>query len=400
MPPNRDPNPNGPANPSGDGSAQTRVSEGTISLALGHPALSLLPTELLQRSAEAFFARADPSRLQYGMEQGAGPFRDALAAFLSRTTDLPVAARDLFISAGVSHALDLLCTVLTRPGDLVLVEEPTYFLALNIFADHGLRVRGIRVDDDGLDPDALAATLHEERPVFLYTIPTHQNPTGTTMSGERRRRLVELAQEQDFLILADEVYHLLTYEGSPPAPFGRFADTGRVLALGSFSKILAPGLRMGWIHTGRELMRRITSAAVLDSGGGVAPVTSALVQAALTEGRLEDHVAHLRREYARRRHTLRAALTGLDGPSGPSAPAELQLSRPAGGYFIWATLPNHLPAESLLERAAAAGVSFLPGSRFSVTRGLTHHMRLSFSYYDSDHLAEGARRLLSVVRED
>ncbi|NBB89962.1 MAG: aminotransferase class I/II-fold pyridoxal phosphate-dependent enzyme, partial [Spirochaetes bacterium] len=304
---------------------QTTVTEDVIDLGIGHPGLSLLPVNLVGASAHAAFERGDPRMLQYGYEQGAGEFRDALAGFLQRTTGPSLAPSNLFISGGVSQALDLLSSLFTRPGDVVFVEEPTYFLSLRVFADHGLRARSIPTDAEGLDVDALTEALGEETPAFLYTIPVHQNPTGVTMSEARRTRLVELAEEHGFLVLADEVYQLLTYEGTAPEPFSRFIDTGRVCALGSFSKILAPGLRMGWISADGEILRRIVGSGFLDSGGGLAPFSSALLHAAVANGRLERHIEGLRAAYRARRDALLMALgarsvspaTGAGAATGP-----------------------------------------------------------------------------------
>ncbi|MFP4374150.1 MAG: PLP-dependent aminotransferase family protein [Spirochaetaceae bacterium] len=390
---------------------QTTVTEDVIDLGVGHPGLSLLPVDLLAASTRAAFERGDPRMLQYGYEQGAGEFREALAGFLERTTGIPLAPSGLFISGGVSQALDLLSSLFTRPGDLVFVEEPTYFLALRIFADYGLRVRSIPTDAEGLDVDALTEALGEETPVFLYTIPVHQNPSGVTMSEARRVRLVELAEEHDFLVLADEVYQLLTYDGAAPRPFGRFIDTGRVCALGSFSKILAPGLRMGWISAHGEILRRIVGSGFLDSGGGLAPFSSALLHAAVADGSLERHIEALRRAYRARRDAL---LTALGAPAGDGGGAALgaaggarrpgggetpplRVAAPHGGYFVWAELPEGRSAAEVLPRAREAGVAFVPGPRFSATESLSRYLRISFSYYEPRRIAEGARRLLSVL---
>ena len=387
---------------------QTTVTEDVIDLGVGHPGLSLLPVDLVGASARAAFERSDPRMLQYGYEQGTGEFRDALAGFLQRTTGASLAPSSLFISGGVSQALDLLSSLFTRPGDLVFVEEPTYFLSLRIFADHGLRVRSIPIDTEGLDVDALAEALGEETPAFVYTIPVHQNPTGVTMSEARRTRLVELAEEHGFLVLADEVYQLLTYEGTAPGPFSRFIDTGRVCALGSFSKILAPGLRMGWISADGEILRRIVGSGFLDSGGGLAPFSSALLHAALADGGLERHIEGLRTAYRARRDALLTTLgagpasagdgvaAGTPPPGGEAAPS-LRIAAPRGGYFVWAELPEGMSAAEVLPRAREAGVGFVPGPRFSATESLSRHLRISFSYYDPEQIAEGARRLLSVL---
>jgi DNA-binding transcriptional MocR family regulator len=383
-----------------------------INLGLGHPGLPLLPVALMRDSAQELFAGGEAQTFQYRDEAGSPGFRRALAHFLARADGAGEGGRtpapeELFVTGGVSQALDLLCTLYAAPGDLVFVEEPTYFLALRIFRDHGLEVQSVPTDGDGMDVDALEDRLRglatgrrapatpaggeRRRPALVYTIPVHQNPGGSTLSEERRRRLIELAEQWNLLILADEVYQLLTYEGTPPASFGRFAETERVCALGSFSKILAPGVRMGWIHAGPGILRDLVGCGLIQSGGGVANFPAAMVAAALTHEWLDDHLARLRREYATRRDALLEVLDQYGAERG------VTFTRPPGGYFVWAQLPPDTRAEELLARAREAGVTFLPGPHFSVTGGLERNLRLSFSYNDRGTVAEGARRLVSAL---
>ena len=229
---------------------QINVSPEVIDLGLGDPDEDLFPLELLQRSAEAYFASGDRQPLQYGAEAGNGYFREALADFLAKASGASIAPESLFVTAGASSALDLICTLYTCPGDTIFVEEPSYFLALRIFADHGLRAVPIPMDDDGLRIDVLEEELTRQRPKLVYTIPTFQNPSGRTLSQARREKLVEIAQRDNFLVVADEVYHFLGYTQAPPQPFAAFAkDVEQVISVNSFSKILAPGLRLGWMQT-------------------------------------------------------------------------------------------------------------------------------------------------------
>lgn len=370
---------------------QVANSGDLIDLSIGHPSLSLLPLEMMQRAAEHRLNQGDPAPLQYGFEQGCGYFRKTLAHFLGGKYGMSVDPDHLFISNGVSQALDLICTLYTRPGDLIFVEEPTYFLALRIFADHHLRVVSLPIDEEGLVVEALEERLAQQRPVFLYTIPTHQNPTGVTLSVNRRRRLVELSKEFGFMILADEVYHLLSYTQEPPPPLGSFIAGGSVFSLGSFSKILAPGLRLGWIHATRELLRPLALCGMLDSGGGLNPFTSSLVRSALESGLLLKHLERLRAVYRERlaamRSVLHRELHGL-----------LRFNEPRGGFFFWIALPEGVHARNLLPKAQERKVSFIPGIRFSSCGGMGNCLRLSFSYYDPEELQEGVRRLAQVIR--
>jgi 2-aminoadipate transaminase len=371
---------------------QSDIPASLIDLGVGNPAPELLPLDLLRQAAAHALAQGDAAPLQYGFEAGDVRFRQALAAFLSQEYSLKIDFSQLFVSNGVSQALDLICTLHTTSGDVVFAEEPTYFLALRIFADHRLRVVGLPTDEHGLRIDALEDALQRQRPALLYTVPTHQNPSGATLPLDRRRRLLELSQQHGFLVLADEVYHCLSYGEQPPPPLASFSDRGAVLSLGSFSKILAPGLRLGWIQGRADRLQTLAQSGLLDSGGGLNPFTAAIVRSALELGLQQQHLDHLRRVYAGRLATLDAALQHhLAG--------QLSYRRPAGGFFIWARLLEGLDAEQVLANAKAHGVSFRPGVRFSSSGGLRDFVRLCFAYYDEARLAEGAARLAEAMAE-
>jgi len=369
---------------------QSFAAPDVIDLGAGHPGAALLPRATMQAAAVQRLGEDDSSLLQYGLEQGDSYFRHSLAAFLSRRYGTPVAMEQLFIASGASQALDLICTLYTQPGDVVLVEDPTYFLALHIFADHRLRVYPVATDADGLDIDALEAVLATERPALLYTIPTHQNPAGFTLPFERRRRLVELSERYGFLIVADEVYHLLSYGNAPPAPLASFADSGTVLGLGSFSKILAPGLRLGWVQAGPRHMERLYTSGLLHSGGGLNPFASALVRVVVEKGWEDHYLEVLHATYRRRIATLHAAL-------GEHLGELAHYAVPNGGYFFWLRLPDPMDGETLAVRAPEFKVGFRPGQRFSGRQGLRNYIRLSFAHYEDADLAEGVRRLAALI---
>jgi len=199
--------------------AQFQIPSDIIDLGAGEPNQAVFPLKMLRCATEARFAQGDRSFLQYGAVQGDGYFRLALAQFLSRGYSHPANPENIFVTAGISSALDLLCTLFTQAGDTIFVEETTYFVAPRIFADHHLNIIPIAMDENGLIIEALEENLKIHKPRFLYTIPIHHNPTGATLTEPRRIRLMELAQQFDFLILADEVYQLLSYTANPPKPF-------------------------------------------------------------------------------------------------------------------------------------------------------------------------------------
>src|SRR5215204_5478268 len=198
---------------------QSPISPGIIDLGAGEPNQSAFPFEMIRRAADERFAQGDKSFLQYGAEQGDGYFRLALAKFLSLGYGIPTNSENIFITTGISSTLDLLCTLFTQSGDTIFVEETTFFVAPKIFADHHLNIVPIAMDENGLIIESLEENLKIHKPKFLYTIPIHHNPTGTTLTEVRRVRLMELAQQFDFLILADEVYQLLSYTDNPPKSF-------------------------------------------------------------------------------------------------------------------------------------------------------------------------------------
>ncbi|MFZ9629570.1 MAG: PLP-dependent aminotransferase family protein, partial [Ilumatobacteraceae bacterium] len=287
---------------------QFEVPEGFIDLGLGQPDPAMYPRELLRVAADDVLAPGrrvgeDYEFLQYGAEYGDREHRIALGEYLTAAYGTEVDPELVMTTNGNSQALDLVCTVFTSPGDVVIVEEPTYFLARGIFTDHGLTAVGVPSDRDGLDTEALATRLAALRSAgtparLVYCIPASQNPTGATMSTARRQRLVELAVEFDLLVVADEVYHLLEYgEAPPPLPLSAAVGSGRVLSLGTFSKILSPGLRLGWVHASAPLLARLVGSGIITSGGGLNPFTSAIVTSIIRSGELARNVDRLRAEY-------------------------------------------------------------------------------------------------------
>jgi 2-aminoadipate transaminase len=370
---------------------QINLTDDFIDLGMGNPDLGLLPLELLQQSASMYFDTGDPRSLQYGAEQGDGYFRHALAEFLTEAYGTGVDAEGIFVTSGASYGLDLLCTLYTRPGEVIFVEEPSYFLALRIFEDHGLRAVPIPMDEEGLRLDVLEDRLSELRPKFVYTIPTFQNPSGRTLSPSRRDNLVEFAQRENFLILADEVYHFLPYSNNPPGPFAIFTKAvEQVISINSFSKILAPGLRLGWIQANSTVIKRLAGSGLLDSGGGMNPFTSAQVRGLIETGGLDENIKHLRTEYSLRRNALDAALR-------QHLPAA-EYTLPQGGFFFWVRLPG-VDAGELRRRAREFQVDLRQGELFSSHSGLQEYFRLSFCYYGQEALEEGARRIRHALEK-
>jgi len=368
---------------------QNNLPPGFIDLGLGNPNLDLLPLDLLRQSAETYFSKGDPRPLQYGVEQGDGFFRLALSDLLMKTYGAAVDPDLLFVTTGVSGTLNLLCSLFTRPGDVIFVEELTYFLALRIFEDHDLQIVPIPIDEDGLCVDALEEKLAESIPKFIYTIPTFQNPTGCTLPKDRREKLVQLANCFNFLVIADEVYHFLPYSQIPPLPLAIYTtEVEQIISLNSFTKILAPGLRLGWLHAHESVIKRIAGCGLLDSGGGLNPFLSALVRGSIESGGLQENISHLRAIYTHR-------LKVLDGAIRQYLP-QAEYTLPNGGFFIWMRLPG-IDVTKLRLKARDFEVDFRQGSLFSIYGKFSDYARLCLSYYEPDDLVEGVKRLQKAL---
>jgi DNA-binding transcriptional MocR family regulator len=370
---------------------QIDLTTGLINFGIGQPGFDLLPLDIMRRASELRLSQGDTELLNYGYEQGDGYFRLALARFLEQGYGCPVTADSLFITAGASQALDLICTLFTKPGDTVFVEEPSYFLALRIFADHHLNLISLPTDENGLIMAALEEALARHHPIFLYTIPTCQNPTGATLPADRRRHLLALSQQHDFLIVADEVYQLLSYDDSPPLPFAAAIADGKVLSVGSFSKILAPGLRLGWVQAASPLVERLFTSGLVDSGGGLNHFTSNIVRVVLEQGWQESHLAHLQTVYRKRLQVMEKALQDHLGDV-------VRFVTPQGGFFFWLALADEVDTAVLLSRAQQYQVGYQPGIKFSSQQGLHNYLRLCFAFYDEAMIVEGIERLGLTIK--
>ena len=374
------------------------IPEGVIDLGWGHPSPRLHPTDMLRRATDIVLADGAPIPLQYGATQGYGPLLYSLAEFLSAQDSYtsPVSPTELFLSAGASQAIDHTTTLFTQTGDTVFVEEPTYYLIQSIFEDHGLKVVGVSTDGDGLRMDALEAMLADRSvptPKMLYIIPTYQNPSGSVLPADRRSKLVELAQQHGFLVLADEVYNLLHYGKPPPPPIASFdaSEDGCVISLGSFSKILGPGLRTGWLQARPPLIQRFATSGLTISGGGLNHFTSTLVHAVLEQGMLQDNIAILRSTYGERVSAMTAALRMHLGDV-------VDFTAPGGGYFFWLTFNDGTNTDALLPVAQEHGANYRPGTAFSAQGAFTNAIRLAFALYEPDMLAEGVQRIAAAQR--
>lgn len=365
---------------------------GIIDLAWGHPDQDLLPVNALREAASRVFDRYGPNALNYGFAAGPGPLISCVCDRLGVVDARMPAPDSVAISAGNSQALDQIATLLTDPGDVVLVEAPTYHLAVRILRDHPLELVAVPTDGEGLQLDALAEIVRQLRQRhrtvrLLYTVPTFHNPTGVSLAADRREQLVRFAEGAGLLIVEDDAYRELSYDGPAPASLWSMARPGTVIRLGSFAKSLAPGLRSGFITADPPLISRIRDSGVLDSGGGISHFSSLVVAEFMGSGGYARNVERLREAYRRRRDTLLAALT-------EHLADRATWRRPAGGYFAWLTLPPGHDARTYLPAAEREGTSYVPGTTFYLGGGDGGgNLRLAFSRYAPDLLAEAAGRL-------
>ena len=350
---------------------------GTISFARGIPAPECLPVEELADCARAALERDGRTILSYGPSAGYAPLREWIAA----RHDVDPAR--VFLTNGSLQGFVFLAQRLA-PGKRVLVERPTYDRPLKILKEIGADVIALACDEEGLDPDALERELRTgPAPAFLYLIPTFQNPSGRTLSEERRRRIVELAREHDLLVLEDDPYGLVRFEGEA-LPTLHELSGGETTYSSSFSKTIAPGLRVGWFVFPTELAREIEAIATATY---ITPVLlgQATVHEFVSRGRFEPNLERVRGLIGMRRDAM---LKALDR----ELPA-VRITRPDGGYFLWAELDG-VDAGELLLRAEAAGVTFVKGTDFG---GDPESLRLSYSFVSPDEIADGVARLAAAI---
>lgn len=355
----------------------TRVM--AVDLRTGHPQASELPYGIMSKALTA----AAPS-LQYGNPRGNPGFLDWLSSFLARNYGSPT--RPLMVTNGCSHGLDLALTLLQK-DDIIVCERPTYFLATGILKDHQLQIRTVGVDEQGMNVDALENALRAGLPVrAVYVVPRHGNPSGASLSEDRRSRLASLAEEFDFWIFADEVYELLDWGGTTHRMCGN-----KTVSLSSFSKILSPALRLGWIEAEEAVIDRLARRGYIRSGGGVAPFLSEVV----ANADVEDHLCMLREKYKLK---SQAAILALRAASDVLTP----LVEPSGGYFIWVKLP--VKATDL----HSPNATFLPGPKCdpggtpledNAPSSLEYYARLCFAFNDPDAVSTGIAAIAAALRE-
>ena len=365
-------------------------SANVIDLAWGHPSDNLHPLNDLKPAIDEIFSNKEISALQYSGYQGYGPLIHSLSQYLSEETSYTktINPEEMYIGYGASHGLDLACTLFTGNGDTVLVEEPTYYLVRQILIDHRLNIVGVPTDSEGMQVENLEQIIqsYKGRVKLLYLIPSFHNPMGSVMSHGRRDEIIKLAQKYEFLIAADEAYHLLYYGDIPPPTMATLDESnkGCVVSLGSFSKILAPGIKLGWVQSNPNLVDKFTNSGANFSGGNN-NFAGAIVDIAIRKGILSKHVNFLRHTYESR---LKVMSTTLE-----THIPDAKFLIPQGGYYFWIRFPDKIDTLVLEKFALNEGVALRPGVAFSGGKLFSNCIRLCFALSDIDDISEGIYRL-------
>ncbi len=366
-----------------------------ISLAGGLPDTSTFPPEtfaaVTARIAEESCAKA----LQYGPTEGLEETKACISEVMA-AEGMRADADEIVVTTGGQQVIDLVTKTLIDPGDVILAEGPTYPGAVPVFHAYQADVVQIDMDSDGMRVDLMEEALDRldregRRPKFIYTVPSFQNPAGVTMSLPRRKRLVEVAAERELLVLEDNPYGLLRYEGEPPPPLYSLDGGVYVMYLGTFSKILSPGIRLGWVVAPPPVLEKITMGKQ-EADLCTSTLSQMLVQSYFEHADWRAYVASLTEIYRGRRDTMLASLE-------EHFPPQAEWTRPGGGLFIWVTLPDFIDTNDLLARALRDNVAFVPGSGAFLDGRGHNAMRLNFSGSDEGDIREGIRRIGEVVKE-
>jgi 2-aminoadipate transaminase len=366
-----------------------------VSLAGGMPNISGLPLDIVGDAIDGVVREHGTVAMQYGSGQGIGELREQITEVM-RLEGIEAHPDDVVVTVGSQQAVDLVTRIFCDPGDVIICEAPSYVGALGVFKSYQCDVVHAEMDADGLVPDALRAAIASVRAAgkrikFLYTIPNFHNPAGVTMSLERRHEIVRICAEEDVLILEDNPYGLLGFDGEP-MPALRSISSDNIIYLGSFSKTFAPGFRVGWAlapHTVREKLVLAQESATL-----CPPQFSQMAISAYLAGHdWQGQIKQFREMYRERRDAMVGALEDM-------MPAGCRWNVPSGGFYVWLTLPHGVNAKAMLPRAVTARVAYVPGTAFFADGFGSSAMRLSFCYPTPERIREGVRRLAGVIEEE
>ena len=361
---------------------------GMISFAGGNPALSALPDETVARIAREVLEQDGKRILQYGATEGYPPFLESLMAYVQAQLGCDIPA--VLPVTGSTQAMDLLCKALINPGDVILVENPSFLGNLQCMHLYEAQLVPVESDEHGLIPEKVEEAMRRHHPKMLYVIPTFQNPTGKTLALERRRPIAELAAKYGVVVAEDDPYRDLRYAGKALPSIKSFDREGWVVFLGSFSKIISPGLRVGFMAGDARILRKCTIGKQ-SSDVHTANLNQAIVDQFLRQNLLPAHIASICGSY---REQLGAMLEELR-----AFPEGTRYTRPEGGLFVWVELPSGIDAKKLLEQAVARHVAYVPGTHFYCDGGHENTLRLNFSNSTIPQIHEGMAILRDLIEQ-
>ena len=367
-----------------------------ISLAGGLPDPQAFPVNRVKEIVNRLLDEKNGQILQYGTTEGVTELRKAIAERMNKR-GMNITHKNVLITAGSQQALDLISKTFLDPGDMVIVGAPTYMGGTNAFKSYNAVMEGVPLDEDGMDPDLLAAKLHllqmhGKHPEILYLIPNFQNPAGVTITEERRREILEIAREYDMIVIEDSPYSDLRYSGEQVPSMKSMDTDGRVIYLGTFSKILAPGFRVAWCIAEKDLLNKLTivkQAADLCTNTFGQYIASEYV----TRGYLDEHVEVIKTLYMNKRDLMLAAME-------KHFPAEAKWTKPDGGMFIWVTLPEYIDTKNMFPRAIDNNVAYVNGAAFFADHSGKNTMRLNFTYATHEQIDIGIKRLADTIKQE
>ena len=361
---------------------------GMISFAGGNPSPAALPDQKVAELAGRVLAENGKTILQYGATEGYPALLESLQVYLREHLD--IAADAVLPVTGSTQGMDLLCKALINPGDVILAENPSFLGNLQCMRLYEARVMPVESDENGLLPEDLEAQIRKHHPKMLYTIPTFQNPTGRTLSLDRRKRVAELAEQYGVIVAEDDPYRDLRYSGETLPAIKTFDRGNWVVFLGSFSKIISPGLRVGYMAGDAGIIRKCT-VGKQSTDVHTANLTQAIVDRYLRENLLPDHIREICEGYRVQLQTMLSCLEEF--------PAGVRHTTPEGGLFLWVELPSSVSARTLLDRAIEKKVAFVPGTHFFVDGGHENTLRLNFSNSTVEQIVTGMGILNQLTRD-
>jgi len=366
-----------------------------ISLAGGMPDPATFPAKEINQVTQQILAKNSACALQYSSTEGLPELRELILNWFSEDNK-KLGLDNIVITSGSQQGLDLMSKVLLNPGDIVIVELPSYLAALNAFRSYGGEMKGISMDDEGVQVDILEQTLTQlkkegKKVKFIYTISNFQNPAGVTMSLPRRKRVLEIAQKFEVFILEDNPYDKLRFEGEPLPSIYSLDNEGYVISLGTFSKILCPGLRLAWVLGDKKIIEKIV---IMKQATDLCTtiLNQLIVYEYCRQNDIDKNIESNIKIYRKKRDVMLKALSKY-------FPSEASWTKPEGGFFVFVTLPEYIDVDEMFPEAIEEGVAYVSGSAFFANGKGKNTMRLSFSYPKEEDIEEGIKRLGKVIKK-